>query len=282
MPLPSSNPPSSNQSSSPFALNPSARVPAPTRLGYLPGLDLHARYHSARTGGDFFDALTAGSYLVFLLADIAGTRAIAHAIAAETQNTFRSHGSRLFHRPEVNAMDTIAELVHHINNSIIHASQGVHFAPTFLACYDLRLGLLTYINAGGQPAIFRDSDGTRLLGNVSLPLGLFTHLTYEPSIQAFEPGDCLLLVTKGVVEARHGATHLGVQRLTHLLQQTVQQPSGHLAAEICRATLQSSHQLRKDPWYSPHHLPFRKPHPVEDLTAISLVRSLPSTPTLFH
>ena len=48
--------------------------------------------------------------------------------------------------------DTLATLAHEINQSIYNTANGSRLAPTFLGCYDLNLGVLTYINAGGQPA----------------------------------------------------------------------------------------------------------------------------------
>ncbi len=74
-------------------------TPFPVNLTQLEGLDLSARYHSDRCGGDFFDGLAIGSRLVFLLTDIAGPRSEAHAIAAEAQNAFRQGAQDLFDSP---------------------------------------------------------------------------------------------------------------------------------------------------------------------------------------
>ena len=164
------------------------RTPRRADLNQLPGIDFHAQYDTVRTGGDFFDAVVVGSRMIFLLTDIAGRKPETHTIAAETQDTFRKRAVEIFSAPDTNLMDATAGLVQEVNRALIGASHGVHFAPTFVGCFDLTLGVLAYISAGGQPAVFRDSDGTRLLPNVSVPMGLFTHLTYEPSIQAFEAG----------------------------------------------------------------------------------------------
>src|SRR5258708_25887244 len=164
-----------------------ARTPLPTALPPLKGLDLHARYHSSRTGGDFFDAVAAGPHVVFLLTDIAGSRADAHTIASAAQDIFRLRVPQLFSTEVINMMDTLGILAHEINRAIYDASGGSRLAPTFLGCYNLPLGLLAYINSGGQPAIFRASDGTRVLGHVTMPLGLFTHLTFQPALHAFPP-----------------------------------------------------------------------------------------------
>ncbi len=256
--------------SSQIELVPVSRTPRRTELNELPGLDLHALYYTARRGGDFFDALQLGSRVAFLLADIAGRRDEAQAIAAQTQDVFRRRAPELLGAPDTNVMDATAQLVQAINHALISASHGVHFAPTFVGCYDLQLGILAYINAGGQTAAFSDSDGTRLLPNVTVPMGLFTHLTYEPSMQAFEPGAKLLLVTKGVVECRRGRTPFGAERVLQLLQNS----GSKSATEICRSTLQAAHDFQKVPWYNIHNLHLGSCETDEDLTALAMVRTL--------
>jgi serine phosphatase RsbU (regulator of sigma subunit) len=246
------------------------RTPLPTALPPLAGLDLQARYYSARTGGDFFDAATAGPHVVFLLTDIAGSRTDAHAIAAAIQDVFRLRVPQLFSGDGINMMDTLSTLAHEVNQAIYEAAGGSRLAPTFLGCFNLPLGLLAYINSGGQPAIFRDNDGTRILGHVTMPLGLFTHLTFEPAIQAFEPGARLLLVTKGVLEAQHGREQFGVERATAVLEHI---PTSS-ALDLCRVTLEDANEFRKPPWYSLERLPFFKPQRTDDLTAVALIRPL--------
>ena len=244
------------------------RTPLPTALPAVKELDLHARYHSSRTGGDFYDAVAAGPHVVFLLTDIAGVRAEAHNIAAAIQDTFRPRVPQLFTSEVINMMDTIATLAHELNQAIYSAAGGSRFAPTFLGCYNLPLGILAYINSGGQPAIFRDSEGTRILGHVTMPLGLFTHLTFEPAIQAFEPGAAMLLVTKGILESRHNHDQFGVERATVIVENA---PPG-AAFDLCGGVLKQAHDFRKLPWYSPANLPFAKSDRVDDLTALALIR----------
>jgi serine phosphatase RsbU (regulator of sigma subunit) len=245
-------------------------IPLRTDLGRLQGLDLHAQYHSTRTGGDFFDALKVGARVAFFLTDIAGTREVADPIAAAAQATFRRKVPELVGALDANLMDATAHLVQELNRALIGASAGVHFAPTFVGCYDLQLGVLAYINAGGQTAILRDSEGTRALPNVSVPMGLFSHFTYEPSMQAFEPGAGLLVVTKGVIERCRGGAVFGRDRVMRILEDS---PGGS-AAEICQATLQAAHGFEEIPWYSPRRLGFKGSKRQEDLTALAMVREL--------
>jgi serine phosphatase RsbU (regulator of sigma subunit) len=246
----------------------SVRTPQPTALPPLQGLDIQSRYHSARTGGDFFDAIILGPHLVFLLTDIAGSRSSAHTIAACAQDTFRSRAPELFGTPGTNLTDAISTLAHNINGTLISTTNGVCFAPTFLACFDLTLNILTYINAGGQPAIFRDTDGTRPLPNTCMPLGLFSLLTFEPGIEAFEPGALLLLVTKGIIEVRSARTPFGPERVTQLLENS----NTHSALDLCQAIIEQAHQFTRPPWYNLAKQTFTKPTRTEDLTAVALVR----------
>jgi serine phosphatase RsbU (regulator of sigma subunit) len=233
-----------------------------------PNLDLHAQYFSSRTGGDFFDAAHLGSHIIVLLTDIAGTKEQAEPLAAAIQEAFRRGGAEVFRSRDTNLMDGTAQLVQEINRALMRAAQGVKFSPTFVGCYDLALGLFAYVNAGGLTAVFRDSEGTRTLPNVAMPMGLFTHLTYEPSMQAFEPGAKLLLVTKGIVETQRGKTHFGAERV----QSVVSSAQTDSAAEICQSTLNAANDFKKTPKSGLRSLQFWREDVEEDLTALAMVR----------
>lgn len=104
---------------------------------------------------------------------------------------------------------------------------------------------MAYINAGGQTAVLKDSDGVRLLPNVTVPLGLFTHLTFEPSIQAFEPGAKLLIVTKGVTETCGASGEFGGEGVLRVLEEHGEGP----ATAIAKAVLQAADAYKVVPWY---------------------------------
>lgn len=244
------------------------RTPLPLDLKAHENLDLHAQYFSSRTGGDFFDAVNLGSHVIVLLTDIAGTKEQAQPIAAAVQEAFRKGGSELFQTGDTNLMDGTAQLVQVVNHALIRAAHGVKFSPTFIGSYDLSLGLFAYVNGGGLTAAFRDSGGTRTLPNIAMPMGLFTHATYEPSIQAFEPGAKLLLVTKGIVETQRGKTNFGAERVLSVLRSA----ETDSAVEVCRGMLHAAHDFKKDPLHSLHKLLFWRNEVEEDLTALVMVR----------
>jgi serine phosphatase RsbU (regulator of sigma subunit) len=244
-------------------------TPCPVKLTKLEGLDISARYHSDRCGGDFFDGLTIGSRLVFLLTDIAGPRAEAHAIAAEAQVAFRQSALELFSPAAANESDAVAALAHEVNRSLMEAAGGVRFAPTFLGCFNTTLGILTYCNAGRVVAVFRDARSVCVLERGGVPFGLFTHVTYEPAVLAFEPQDKLLLVTKGVIESRRGGNEFGAQRIERLLEHC----HGETAAQICDKVLRQSYDFGNHPWSRVQdYLNSRRPRRDDDLTAVVLVR----------
>ena len=243
------------------------RAPRRAELGQVDGLDLHAQYHSGRTGGDFFDAVRVGPRVVFLLSDIAGRRLEADPIAAAMQDALRAKAAELFGAGNANLMEGTEMLVQAVNLALIGAAEGgICFAPTLVGCYDAQLGVLAYINAGGQTVALLDSDGARPLPSASPPLGLTTHMTYQASMQAFEPGARLLAVTKGVTLSRQGKIAFGAERVIKALESAKHEP----ARGVCRAVLKAANEFEKRPleWLTP----WKKRVP-EDKTALAMVRT---------
>ncbi len=260
---------SSSPTESGAPMNAAVPTPRPVKLPQLEDLDIKARYYADRCGGDFFDAVATGSRVIFLLTDIAGRQPEAHAIVAEVQDTFRTRTEELFGPPDANESEGIATLAHDVNRSLIEAAHGVRFAPAFLGCFNLTLGVLTYHNAGRLVAVFDDGQGVRVLESGGIPLGLFTHSTYEPAVLAFEPHAKLLLVTKGVTESRRGAATFGIERVTDLLQNS----KTDSASKICEIVLQEAYGFRNHPWSRVYDfLHPRKRSCNDDLTAVALVR----------
>ncbi len=243
-------------------------APYPVNLTKLDGLDLMALYRAARREGNFFDGQAIGERVVFLLTDIAGARAEARALAVDMQTTFRKCAPDLFGPSGANESEAIAALAYELNRSLIEAARGVHFTPAFLGCFSLALGVLTYHNAG-LLAVFHDAEGARTLQSGGMPLGLFTHNTYEPAVLAFEPRARLLLVTKAVMESRRGSFEFGAKRIERLLA-NVKEDS---AAQICETVLQQAYAFRNHPWTRFYDLLHYGKHlGNDDLTAVALVR----------
>jgi sigma-B regulation protein RsbU (phosphoserine phosphatase) len=244
-------------------------APLPVVSSQWDGVDLHARHHPLCRGGDFFDALPIGQHVLFLLTDIGALPLQARDVASEVQSVFRQRAQELFAGAEVNESDALAELAHVFNLALIDAAQGARFAPTFLGCFNLTHGILTYCNAGDLLALVRSEGGVRVLESSGMPLGLFTHTTFEAAVLALQKGDALLVVTKGVTGSRRGGTEFGVQRVIRILKNM----TAASASVICEAVLHEAHGFSHHPWS--RFLSFfhkRKGCNEDDLTALALVR----------
>jgi serine phosphatase RsbU (regulator of sigma subunit) len=231
------------------------------------GVDLHARHRSPCRGGDFFDAFPVGQHALFLLTDIAGLQT--REVLSQLQSVFRQRAQELFAGTDINESDALAELAHAFNLALIEAAQGVHFAPTFLGCFNLTHGILSYCNAGNLLALVRAEGNVRVLESSGMSLGLFTHTTFEATILALQEGDAVLVVTKGVTGSRRGGTEFGVQRVTR----TLRNKTAASASAICEAVLREAHDFAHHPWSRFLNLFHRtKRCNQDDLTALALVR----------
>ncbi len=250
---------------------PASRVPAPSRVPSIPGLDLDAQYRQTRMGGDFFDLVLTPDHVVFLLTDIAGQRDQTHAIAAEVQDVFRATAEDRLQDADKNENDALVSILHEINRTLLATSQGVRCASTFIGSYNLLSGILSYINAGGPPALLRADGEITLLESNGLPLGLFTHLTHDAAFTVLNPGSTLLLVSKGVVEAHHHHEEFGLDRVRAILESS-DAPTAHALGS---AVLQSAGQWIDGPSYFGPRLTipgFRAGNNEQDMTSVVVAR----------
>jgi serine phosphatase RsbU (regulator of sigma subunit) len=240
----------------------------------IDGVDVYARHHSECRGGDFFDGLAIGPRVLFLLTDIAGPRIEARELMLQVQGAFRQKAQALFTGAQVNESDAMAALAHEVNLALSESARHARMAPTFLGCYNVTLGILTYCNAGSLLALLRDGAKVRVLESGGMPLGLFTHTTFEAVVLALQHGDALLTVTKGVTESTRGSTEFGIERVEQLLKKSI----ASSASEICDLVLREAHDHAHRPWSRVLSLLHAGYGREEDLTALALVRRPPSLP----
>jgi serine phosphatase RsbU (regulator of sigma subunit) len=208
-------------------------------------------------GGDFFDFLVVNSRLIFLMLDVSGLRDSAQNIAAIVQDQFRSMVPKRFAATELNEAMAIVDLSLALNRTVLEAADGICASSAFLGCYDMQLGTVCYSNAGHVPGLVRDQTGISQLPATGLPFGLFSHATHDSSMTVLEPGAVLLLVSRGVVEARCQGNEFGVEGASATLEH-LNAPS---AQRLCVAMLDGVERFMCAP---PTH---------NDVTALALVRS---------
>jgi phosphoserine phosphatase RsbU/P len=218
-----------------------------------------AVYYGQRRSGDFYDFLRVSpERVLFGLFDVAGdllqqTRGIVFAL----QQKFRSSGAGLLEPSEANESESMLELWLEMNRSVMKTAAGVHSCPAFLGCYNEELSTLCYVNAGHTPGLVRDMRQISELKATALPLGLFSHSVPDSSVLALSPGNALLLVSKGMVEAKYRGEEYGIERVVEYLLQS----QFETAHETCVGILARVQQFMHT---APTH---------NDVTALSLVRS---------
>jgi serine phosphatase RsbU (regulator of sigma subunit) len=250
------------------------RKPAPAKLPNLPTLRVGALYRGARVGGDFFDFIQAGSSrLLVLLLDIAGKREEALHIAATVQDVFRGCAD-LFYADEVNEPVAVTTVLLEINRAIMEAAGGVRCAPGFIGCYNEVLGTCCFINAGHTPALLKHDGEITVFDAGGLPLGLFSHAMHDAQMCVMGPGSALVLVSRGLVEAKAHKEEFGLERV----KQAVQEAPGHDAQLLCHCVLERVREFLES--QHKHRLLSRSNHQIaesdplgeNDTTTLALVR----------
>ena len=224
----------------------------------LKDAELAALYYGQRTGGDLYDFIRVSpDRVLFGLLDVAGRLEKNRPIIAAAQTTFRETGLKLFANEGVNEAEAMIELCLQLNRTILHAADGVCSCPAFAGCYQEGLGTVCYFNAGHTPGLLRDKTEVTELCATGLPLGLFSHSTCDANIVALEPGAALLLISRGVVEAKCNGGELGLPQV----KDSFFQNKANSAQELCLSLLEKTQQLACT---SPAG---------EDITALALVRA---------
>lgn len=250
------------------------RTPARPPVPQLRSITVGALYRGARQGGDYFDYITAGPRLLMLMLDIAGRRDEALNVAASVQDTFRA-AADLFAIDDVNESVAISQVLLEINRAIITAAGGVRCAPGILASYNEVAGTLWYINAGHIPPLLKDGAGVNQLPASGLPLGLFSHATHDANICVMSEGSTLLLVSRGLVEAKAGGEEYGLDRVSQALAAAPLTDGQQLCVavhESVRNFIESRPKRRFVPG-GPRTVGEEDPFSANDATALALVRS---------
>jgi hypothetical protein len=185
----------------------------------VPGLTVAFATRPANTvAGDYYDVfarpVTDSAERRFLLAvaDVAGKSIPAALLMATFQASFKTLAE---------TSCSLSELVSAINHYACSNSQsGLRFTTAFLAEFDPKTQVLTYINAGhNNPILRRNSGAIERLSDGGLPLGIQANASYQSGTVSLRSGDWLAIFTDGLVEAVNARDEeYGEQRLLNVLQ----------------------------------------------------------------
>ena len=200
----------------------------PDQLPLVPGWEVDVHWHPARqVSGDFYDAfqLPDGRF-GFVVADVSD-KGIPAALYMTVTRTL-VHAS---------AMDgeSPAQTLAQVNKLLLENSQEGLFTTVFYVLMDPKNGELTYCNAGhNRPAWLHSTDQkVTWLEKGGTALGSFADIELCDTTVAFDRGDCLVLYTDGVTEARGPRDRLyGSKRLKDFFSANLDQPVKELLNKL--------------------------------------------------
>ncbi len=156
-----------------------------------------ASYPAEAIGGDYYDfiALLDGS-LGVAIGDVSGHGVGPALFMAEARALLRAFAE---------TEGDVSEIMRLVNRVLVANVDEDRFITLLLAKLDPRTRTLVYVSAGHQPGFLLSSDGVvkQPLTSTGYPLGILSDATFPASAPiALEPGDIVMLVTDGIVEAR--------------------------------------------------------------------------------
>jgi len=166
-------------------------------------------------GGDFYDFIQiTEDRLALVIADVSGKG----IPAAMMMNTVKS----VLHI-EATRNSSPYELVNNVNNLLIQSAKMEGFITLTYVVIDFGLRRLFITNAGHNPTlIFRKSENTcQKISSESIPLAIMLDQQFPCTETYFNPGDCIILYTDGITEARNSQKQMfEIDRLSQLVEKT--------------------------------------------------------------
>ncbi len=204
----------------------------PRGVPSLEGFDFAATALPARyVSGDMYDFTRCGPETCHIvLADIAG-KGIPAALLTST--------ARALMRAETEHEDSPATILSSVNTALYEDLAHAEVFITFLAArLDVRLGTLTYANAGHTETLWwQQANRTcRTLPATGLPLGIDADAPILEETLTLRPGDVLVFYSDGITEAANPHDELfGLDRLIAILSEHAHLPASELTQAIVEA-----------------------------------------------
>ena len=179
----------------------------PSKLPEIDGLSIDTAYRPAReVGGDFFQVFPGdvpGS-AVIIVGDVTGKGMQAGMLVATIVGALRNAA--------LHSWDPV-QMMHEVN---VQLCERQHSSATCQILYIDPLGKATLANAGQLPPYL---NGQEMEMEGALPLGTISDAEHSVTTFDLHPGDSLILMSDGIVEAQdvHGNL-FGFDRITELLK----------------------------------------------------------------
>jgi phosphoserine phosphatase RsbU/P len=187
----------------------------PQETPQLAGFQIACAWQPAQqVSGDYFDVLPlGGERLGLCIADVSGKGITAALLMANLQASVKAFAKEI---------DSPAELCAKLNSVLCETVAPGKFVTFFYGILDSQQRRLRYENAGHCLPLVVHGDGTILMpASYSGVMGLFSHWTFQESELQLTSGDCLVLMTDGVLEAANDKeVEFGYQRLIDVVKKS--------------------------------------------------------------
>ena len=198
-----------------------------------------AAYEPELVGGDFSDVFVVDDvHVAALIGDVAG-KGVRAAGLTETVHTAVTSFALVDPSP--------AYILRKTNELLLsRPGDDEQFVTAFLVVLDRRTGQASWACAGHPPPVLvRDSDCRVLPGPRGMVLGTFID-DYSTAHDVLQEGDCLVLYTDGVTEARRGSELFGERRLLDATRSLHGVPAQQVAERLRDEASAFAGRLRDD------------------------------------
>jgi phosphoserine phosphatase RsbU/P len=163
----------------------------------LEGFDICAyNYPTEEVSGDYYDWVRIyDDQIGMVIADVSGKGVPAALLMAFLRASLRA-ATHIGYAPHISMSK--------VNYLLWESIERNQFVTAFYGVLDASNKTLAYANAGHNPPLLMDADGTaRFIERGGLPLGMFRDTRYYEYYLSLEPGQILVLYTDGVTEANN-------------------------------------------------------------------------------
>lgn len=198
----------------------------PSSVPQCANAEMAVRFLPARTiGGDLYDFVEYGpGQTAIVLGDVSGKAAPAALFAALVSGIMRSAALQ---RPEP------AQILGTLNDSLQERKLESQYVTMLFALWNDESRTLKVANSGAVQPVFCRGGTLNTIRAEGFPLGLFPDVAYDELTIVTEPGDAIVFVSDGILDAENAEGEMyGQEKLTGLLCSRRDSPAQELSDAI--------------------------------------------------
>ena len=189
-------------------------------------------------GGDCYDYNVGRGHL-----DLSSLDAMGHGVRASVLAALATAVMRNTRRAGGGPVQQVTQA----DRQLLEQFGGAQFVTALAMRLDLQAGRLELVNAGHPtPWLVRDGQATALELDPRLPAGMFQATDYRAQLLQLQPGDRLVVVTDGVLEAGAPGEGFGEDRLAGLLLGTAALTPHQCVAEVLHTVRSYAPRMHDD------------------------------------